>query len=300
MLDLNDFRYFVRIIECGGFTAAGRNLNVPKSTVSHRLQQLEAGLGVRLVNRTSRSLSMTGAGEIFYRYAAETLERAEFAESAVRAQLTEPTGTIRFTTAVATSLYALRPILSNFIQRYPKINLVQHTSDEEVDIIGGSYDLAIRAHTAPLSDSTLVQRTLASAQWVLCAAPAYLDHRGSPLTPEDLADHDALIMLRPGHPTVWKLRHPTRAEVVVPLEPRMAGNDILMMKQAAQDGVGIVALPHYICSDQIRAGTLKRVLPDWLAGEANITAVIPSRHGLLPSVRAFIDFLAVEIPKVVV
>ena len=300
MLDLNDFRYFVRIVECGGFTAAGRNLNVPKSTVSHRLQQLEAGLGVRLVNRTPRSLSMTGAGETFYRYAAEALERAEFAESAVRAQLTEPSGTIRFSTAVATSLYALRPILSDFIQRYPKINLVQHTGDEQVDIIGGSYDLAIRAHTVPLSDSTLVQRTLASAPWVLCAAPAYLDHRGTPLTPEDLAAHDTLIMLRPGHPTVWKLKHPTRGEIVVPLEPRMAGNDILMMKQAAQDGVGIVALPCYICSEQIRAGTLKRVLPDWLAGEANITAVIPSRRGLLPSVRAFIDFLAVEIPKVVI
>jgi DNA-binding transcriptional LysR family regulator len=163
MLDLNDFRYFVRIVECGGVTAASRNLNVPKSTVSHRLQQLETSLGVRLVNRTSRSLSRTDAGDLFYRHAVGMLERADLAESAVRERLMEPSGTIRFTTAVATSLFALRPILSDFIRRHPKVNVVQDTSDDQVDIVGGSYDLAIRAHTGPLSDSTLVQRILAPA-----------------------------------------------------------------------------------------------------------------------------------------
>ena len=300
MLDLNDLRYFVRIIECGGLTAAGRNLNVPKSTVSHRLQQLEAMLGVRLINRTSRSLSMTDAGEIFYRHAADTLEHADLAENAVRARLAEPSGTIRFTTGVATSLYALRPILPSFMLRYPKINLIQNTSDDQVDIIGGSYDLAIRAHTGPLSDSTLVQRSLAPAPWYLFASPDYLERRGLPLTPADLRKHDTLIMLRPGHPTTWKLKHPAQGEIVMPLEPRMAGNDIVMMKQAAQDGIGIVALPNYICREEIKSGALKRLLPEWLAGEANITAVIPFRQGLLPSVRAFIDFLAIEVPKIVI
>ncbi|MEA2787886.1 MAG: hypothetical protein QOG73_292, partial [Acetobacteraceae bacterium] len=194
MLDLNDFRYFVRIVECGGVTAASRNLNVPKSTVSHRLQQLETSLGVRLVNRTSRSLSRTDAGDLFYRHAVGMLERADLAESAVRERLMEPSGTIRFTTAVATSLFALRPILSDFIRRHPKVNVVQHTSDDQVDIVGGSYDLAVRAHTGPLSDSTLVQRILAPAPWFLFAGPAYLERRGVPLTPEDLAGHDTLLM----------------------------------------------------------------------------------------------------------
>jgi DNA-binding transcriptional LysR family regulator len=129
MLDLNDLRYFVRIVESGGLTAASRNLNEPKSTVSHRLQQLEASLGVRLLNRTSRSQSMTEAGEVFFRHAVAALERAELAESAVRERLLEPSGTIRFTTAVATSLFALRPLLPDFIRRHPKINVIQHTSD---------------------------------------------------------------------------------------------------------------------------------------------------------------------------
>jgi DNA-binding transcriptional LysR family regulator len=299
MLDLNDFRYFVRIAECGGITAASRNLNVPKSTVSHRLQQLETSLGVRLVNRTSRSLSMTDAGDLFYRHAVAMLERADLAESAVRERLMEPSGTIRFTTAVATSLFALRPMLSDFIRRHPKVNVILHTSDDQVDIVGGSYDLAVRAHTGPLSDSTLVQRILAPAPWFLFAGPAYLERRGVPLTPEDLAGHDTLIMLRPGFPIAWKLNHPTRGEVVVPIEPRLASNDMVMLKQAAQDGLGIVALPGYVCREDMNSGALRRILPEWLAGEARITAVIPFRHGLLPSVRAFLDFLVEEFPKIV-
>src|SRR5258705_4018600 len=186
MLDLNDFRYFVRIVECGGVTAASRNLNVPKSTISHRLQQLETTLGVRLINRTSRSLSMTDAGELFYRHAITTLEHADLAESAVRERLVERSGTIRFTTAVATSLFAVRPILPEFIRRYPKINIILHTTDEQIDIVGGSYDLAVRAHRGPLLDSTLVQRKLAPPPWVLLPATDYLSQRVVPLRPEDL------------------------------------------------------------------------------------------------------------------
>jgi DNA-binding transcriptional LysR family regulator len=299
MLDLNDFRYFVRIVECGGLTAAGRNLEIPKSTVSHRLQQLEAALGVRLINRTSRSISMTDAGQLFYQHAVGTLERADLAESAVRERLSEPSGTIRFTTAFATSMFALRPILPDFIRQYPKINVIQHTSDDQVDIVGGSYDLALRAHSGPLSDSMLVQRTLAPAPWFLYASPDYLDRHGLPLAPEDLTGRDTLFMSRPGRPMAWRLKHPTRGEVVVPVEPRLAGNDIVMLKQAAQDGLGILALPGYVCREEIASGELKRILPDWLAGEASITAVIPFRHGLLPSVRAFLDFLIERIPKVI-
>jgi DNA-binding transcriptional LysR family regulator len=299
MVDLNDFRYFVRIVECGSMTAASRRLNVPKSTVSHRLLQLETSLGVRLLNRTSRSLSMTDAGDLFYQHAVATLERADLAESAVRERLTEPSGTLRFTTAVATSVFALRRILPEFIRQHPKVNVVQHTSDERIDIVGESYDLAIRAHSGPISDSTLVQRTLAPAPWFLFAGLDYLDRRGVPLAPEDLAEHDALIMSEPCRPPAWRLKHPTSGEVVVPAHPRLAGNDILMLKQAAQDGLGIVALPGYICREDIKSGALRRILPDWLAREASITAVMPFRHGLLPSVRAFVDFLVEEFPKLV-
>src|ERR1700731_2112686 len=126
----------------------------------------------------TRRLSMTDAGDLFYRHAVAMLVHADLAESAVRERLMEPSGTIRFTTAVATSLFALRPMLSDFIRRHPKVNVILHTSDDQVDIVGGSYDLAVRAHTGPLSDSTLVQRILAPAPWFLFAGPGYLGRRG--------------------------------------------------------------------------------------------------------------------------
>ncbi|ABB08510.1 LysR substrate-binding domain-containing protein [Burkholderia lata] len=299
MLDLNDFRYFVRIVESGGLTAASRNLDIPKSTVSHRLQQLEAALGVRLINRTSRSLSVTDAGQLFYSHAVTMLERAEVAENAVRERLVEPIGTIRFTTAVATSLYAMRQILPDFIKRYPKIDVIEHVSDEQTDIVGGNFDLALRAHNGPLSDSALVQRKLAPAPWFLFASPDYLDRRGQPVAPDELAGHDSLFVTRHHLPFAWKLKHPSQGEVSVPLKPRLAGNDLVTLKQAAQDGLGVVALPGYVCRDEVRSGALRCILPDWLAGEATITAVLPFRHGMLPSVRVFLDFLVERIPKVV-
>jgi DNA-binding transcriptional LysR family regulator len=299
MLDLNDFRYFVRIVDCRGLTAASRDLNVPKSTVSHRLQQLEAALGVRLINRTSRSLSVTDAGEHFYRHAVNMLEHARLAENTVRGRLAEPSGSIRFTSAVATSLFALRPILPDFISRYPKIQLVQHTSDDQVDIVGGGYDLAIRAHSGPLSDSMLVQRTLAPAPWYLFASPDYIGRRGLPPAPPDLAQHDTLSMLRPGHAPAWKLTHSTAGEVQVPIAPRFTGNDLMMLMEAARDGLGIVALPSYVCRAEVGTGSLRPVLPDWSAGQASISAVVAFRNGLQPSVRVFLDYLAERIPRIV-
>jgi DNA-binding transcriptional LysR family regulator len=177
--------------------------------------------------------------------------------------------------------------------------MIQHTSDDQIDIVGGSYDVAVRAHTGPLSDSTLVQRVLAPAPWFLFASPTYLDQRARPQHPDDLTDHDLLAMLRPGQPTNWKLSHAMQGQKVLGLEARLASNDLVMLKQAAEDGIGIVALPGYVCRNEERSGKLVRVLPDWVAGQANITAVIPFRHGLLPSVRAFVDFLVAEVPKFV-
>jgi DNA-binding transcriptional LysR family regulator len=300
VLDLNDFFYFVQVVDRDGFTAAGRTLRIPKSTLSHRVQQLETGLGVRLLNRTSRRFGMTEAGEDFYRHAVAMLREAEQAETAIRHRLVEASGTVRCTAAVATMQFAMRDIVADFLVRYPKVNVVAHATDQNIDIVGERYDVAIRAHTAPLPDSTLVQRTLTPAPWFLFAGSAYLDANEPPRTPRDLPDHPSLFMMRTGVAPVWQLRHSSKAkQAIVPIAPRLMSDDMIGLKQAAIAGLGVVALPGYVCRDDVRSGALRRVLPTWLAGDSTITALIPYRQGLLPSVRAFLDHLAEQFPKAV-
>ena len=300
MLDLNDFFYFVQVVDRGGFTAAGRTLRIPKSTLSHRIQQLESNLGVRLLNRTSRRFAITDAGEEFYRHAVVMLGEAELAETAIRQRMNEPTGTVRCTAAVATMQFAMRDMMPDFLVRYPNVNIVAHATDQNVDIVGENYDVAIRAHSDPLPDSTLVQRTLTPAPWFLFAGSAYLDAHQEPQTPKDLQKHASLFMMRTGLAAVWRLRHSSKAkEVVMPLAPRLLSDDMIGLKHAAIAGLGVVALPGYVCRDEVRSGALRRVLPTWLAGDSTITALIPYRQGLLPSIRVFIDHLAAEFPKAV-
>jgi DNA-binding transcriptional LysR family regulator len=302
MLNLNDFFYFVQVVDRGGFTAAARTLGVPKSTLSHRIQKLESNLGVRLLNRTSRRFGVTDAGQDFYRHAVAMLREAELAETMMRHRLTEPTGTVRLTAGVATMQFALSDIVADFLVRYPKVNIVAHATDRTVDIVGENYDLAIRAHSDPLPDSNLVQRVLAQAPWYLFAGSDYLDANGAPESPQDLQGHPSLFMMRTGVAPVWRLRHArlqAQDEIVMPLTPRLLGDDMVGLQQAAIKGLGLVALPGYICRAAVRSGGLRRVLPDWLAGDSTITALLPYRQGLLPSVRAVLDHLAIEIPKIV-
>src|ERR1700761_4077879 len=186
MLDLNDFFYFVQVVDRGGFTAAGRALRLPKSPLSHRIRQLETGLGVRLLNRTSRRFAMTDAGGEFYRHATEMLQQAEQAEASIRHRLSEPVGTVRLTSGTATMRFALCGVVADFLVHHPKVSVVAHATDEYVDIVGENYDVAVRAHSDPLPSSTLVQRTLAPAPWLLFGGTAYLDAKRSPRPPEHL------------------------------------------------------------------------------------------------------------------
>jgi DNA-binding transcriptional LysR family regulator len=301
MLDLNDFFLYVQVVDRGGFTAASRTLRTPKSTLSHRIQQLEGNLGVRLLNRTSRKFGMTDAGEDFYRHAVAMLREAELAETVIRHRLREPSGTIRCTGGVATMQFAMSDIIGDFLIQYPKVSIVVHAVDRMVDIVGENYDIAIRAHSDALPDSNLVQRTLAPAPWFLFAGSDYLAANGEPEKPDDLRNHPSLFMMRTGIDPVWRLRCSDHAknEVVIPLTPRLLSDDEIGLQHAAIKGLGIVALPGYICGAAVKSGALRRVLPDWIAGDSTITALIPYRQGLLPSVRAFLDHLATEFPKAV-
>jgi DNA-binding transcriptional LysR family regulator len=300
-LDLNDFFYFVQVVDRGGFTAAGRSLRVPKSTLSHRLQQLEKSLGVRLLNRTSRRFGMTEAGSEFYRHSVAMLREAERAETAMRHRLHEATGTVRCTASLATMQFAVSEVLSSFLVQYPKVNVVAHATNQLVDLVGERYDVAIRAHSDPLPDSTLVQQTLAPAPWFLFARAAYFEAHRMPEAPSDLHQHASLLMMRSGFVPIWRLRESRERskELEVPLTPRLVSDDMKTLKQAAVAGLGIVSLPGYVCREEVRSGALRRVLPNWRAEDSALTALMPSRQGVLPSVRAFVKHLAAELPQVV-
>jgi DNA-binding transcriptional LysR family regulator len=297
MLDLKDVFYFVQVVDRGGFTAAGQALRLQKSTLSHRVQELETALGVRLINRTSRQFAMTEVGAEFYQYAAALLQSAEVAEEAVRHRLAEPSGTVRITTAVEIAQFALRDLLPVFLEAHPKVNVVEIATDRYVDVVGEGFDIALRGHITPLQSSNLVQRAIASVPWCLFAGRGYLERVKMPQHPEDLAHHAIISMERSGTPQ-WTLRGPGDKRVTLAVEPRFQGNNMVTLKQAACANLGVVALPGYICRAELQAGTLMQILPGWIEADARITALMPYRTGLLPAVRSLVDFLAAEIPKV--
>jgi DNA-binding transcriptional LysR family regulator len=296
MLDLNDFFYFVQVVERRGFTAAGRALDMPKSTLSYRMKKLEAELGVRLLNRTSRHFAPTRAGEEFYRHATSVVRAADEAESLARQRVKDPFGVVRFTAAIGTAQFALREIVMNFIQEYPRIQLVEYVTSRQIDLLTENFDVAVRAHSGALPDSTLVSRTLAVAPWILVAGTDSLKKGGSPKTPEDLKRFPSLFLWRANTAPVWRLRpaetRQRQSEVTLTLTPRIVSNDLSTLKQAAVNGMGIAALPAYVCKSELRSRRLTRIMPGWLAGESTFTALLPHRLGLLPAVRIFVDYLA--------
>jgi DNA-binding transcriptional LysR family regulator len=299
MLDLNDFRLFVHIVDRGGFTAASRVLEVPKSTLSHRITKLEGDLGARLLNRTSRHVGLTEAGQDFYGHAVEVLRKAGLAEDAVRQRLSAPCGVVRVTASIAAMQLVLNGVIADFLAAHPKVHVVAKITDAMVDIVKEGFDVAIRGHSKPLPDSNLVQRTIVTHHYHLFAGASYIAEHGEPNAPEDLADRPAMVMARGDVPTKWHLRHlgGDHDEVTVRLAPRLITDDVFGLQKAAIAGLGIVALPRFLCREAVEAGTLRPILPDWTAGTGTMTALTPSREGMLPSVRAFLDHINEVVPR---
>ncbi|WP_417486501.1 LysR substrate-binding domain-containing protein [Maricaulis sp.] len=298
-MDLNDYYYFVHVVEKRGFAPAGRALNVPKSRLSRHVQQLEDRLGTRLIQRTSRQFIVTDAGEAFYRHARMALDEIEAAESAVRRQANTLSGTVRLSCSVGVAQFALCEAVADFLSDNPKVRIIQQVTNRTVGLVESGFDMAIRGHIDPLPDSSLVQSRLATVTWRLFAGHAYLEQTGTPSRPEALAGHVGLKLgWRPevGH---WTLSSKQEPQITIPFEPRLCSDDMVTLKHAAADGLGIVALPDYVCRDLVDAGRLVPLLPDWTAGDARLSLVMPSRRGLPPAVEALAGFLRERIPELV-
>jgi DNA-binding transcriptional LysR family regulator len=246
-------------------------------------------MGARLIHRTSRQFAVTEIGQDFYRHAAAMLIEAEAAEQVIRGRQAEPSGPVRLTCSMPTAQMVLADALPDLVRLYPKLQISLHATDRFVDLVQEGYDIAIRAHFAPLPDSGLVQRRLAADPILLVASPDYLAAAGTPQTPDELSAHDGLLILPPGNG--WDLRNADGALVSVRPRPVFCADESIVLLTAAARGLGIVAMPQRICANHLRAGTLARVLPGWRAGEVTTTLLTPHRRGQLPSVRAVVEFL---------
>jgi DNA-binding transcriptional LysR family regulator len=297
MQDLNDLQFFAQVVEHGGFAAAGRALGIPKSKLSRRVALLEERLGVRLIQRSSRRFAVTEIGRIYHGHCLAMLAEAEAAQEAIERTRSEPQGTVRLSCPVLLAQSRVTPIVSRFLREHPRVRIEMEVINRRVDVIEEGFDLALRVRQPPLEESELVLKVLGESPSVLVASPGLIETRGLPREPGDLARFDSLTQSRRGADHAWMLTGPDGAVERIPHRPRLVTDDMTTLRHAALDGVGVVQLPSLLVSHDIAAGALTPVLPEWSAPPGLIHAVFPSRRGLVPAVRSFIDFLAAAMAK---
>jgi DNA-binding transcriptional LysR family regulator len=289
MLDLNDILIFARVVEAGSFTAAARLLGMPKTTVSRRIAALEREVGVRLIQRTTRSLNMTDAGRLYYEQSSRALRTIEDANLRLAEARAEPSGTIRISAPVGFGDSFLTRAVFDFLDEHPKTRVELCLTDDQLNLVESGIDLAFR--TGILPESTLIARKLGSTHRILCASPDYLARRGVPEAPADLARHHCIIAGQSTASAHWMLDGPHGQETVT-VSGRFAANEMRAVVAAAIAGYGIALLPHRIAEAPIRDGRLRRVLDDYATPAGGLYAVYPSSRYLSPVVKAFIELAA--------
>lgn len=289
--DLNDMLYFTEVVERGGFAAAGRVLGIPKSRLSRRVAELETQLGVRLLQRTTRKLALTEVGEQYLRHCLAMREAAQAAAQVAAQVQTEPRGTIRVSCPVTLAQSSVAVLVPLFMREYPEVRVEMVVSNRVVDLVEEGIDVALRVRPTLEASGSLVIKQLGQTRSLLAASPSLLARQPAPRTPEDLAHLDTVAMSVSDGRTSWRLVGPGGAEVVHVHRPRYVADDLLTLKHAVLMGTGLSVLPDYMCRDELREGRLVQVLPDWAPPAGVVHAVFPSRRGLVPAVRRFLDFL---------
>lgn len=292
IMDLNDYAFFAEVVKHGGFAAAGRALNMPKSKLSRRIAGLEARLGVRLIERSSRRFRVTDLGQSLYARCRAMLEEAAQAEALLVQAQSEPQGRVRFSCPRG-MVEVVAGGLPAFLQRYPKVKLQLIATDHAVDLIAERIDVALRVRTELTSDASLTMRTLGQSRRILVASPA-LVNRACQGGIETLADLPTLASTDETGEISWELSGPAEARRTIRHEPRMSCGELAALREAAAAGLGVALLPDHICQEDLRTGRLARAFPGWGGAQGIVHIVFTTRHGLPPAVRAFIDHLAGE------
>lgn len=288
-VDLMDVLAFVRVVETGAFARAAERMDISKSILSRRVARLEEQLGARLLTRTAQGAQPTDIGQAYYGRASNILAELEAAQEVVDDAVTQVSGTIRITAPLSFGSQHLAPALADFAKLHPKVELDVSLSDRTVDMMSGGFDMAVRIGT--LTDSSLVARKIAPIRGVVAASPAYLDERGRPERPRDLAGHDLLIYANIPIYEQWRFRVGNRWEHVRG-RARFRADNGDMLREAACAGLGVVVLPSFIAASGIASGKLEVLLRDYPLDEVGLYLVMPPGRASTARIRALIDFLA--------
>ena len=292
-MELDALRISALVARHGSFAAVARVLDVDPSSVSRTVSNMETALGLRLFQRSTRTLRPTEEGAAFIARIAPLLEEFDRAHDAARRIAHGPSGTLKMTTSVSFAQICVVPHLSDFLDRYPDISVELLPSDANVDLVAENIDLAIRLAPAPKGD--LISTRLRTTRYAVCASPAYVAAHPPVRTPDDLQKHDCLRFALPGYRTLWRFRAPGQDPTEVPISGRLVISNALALHRAARDGLGPALLPDWIVGADLQSGALVDLLPghDCTATEFDTAAwaLYPSRSYLPQKVRVMIDFL---------
>jgi DNA-binding transcriptional LysR family regulator len=297
MHDLNDLYFFVQVVDHGGFAPAARTLGLPKSRLSRRIQLLEERLGVRLIQRSTRRFAVTGIGQEYYQHCTAMLVEAAAAQDVIERSHAEPQGMVRLSCPPALVCFKVGDIIARYMAAHPRVLVHLESTSRPIDVIAEGFDIALRVRFPPLEESDLVMRVLAESAQRLVASPALVSQSSGPLIPADLAGLPSVDFGPPQRTHQWRLDGPKGEMALVSHQPRLITDDLVQMRLAALRGVGVGQLPAFVVDEDLAAGTLVDIIPQWTPRTGVIHAIFPSRRGLLPAVRGMLDFLASSFRK---
>ncbi len=290
MIELNDLLTFTRVVELESITRAARSLGCPKSSVSRKVSRLEEHLGAQLLRRSTHSVSPTEQGLIFFEYSRRCIGVLRDGERAVQVQHNSPQGVLRIAVPHELDRSMLGPLLTDYLETYPDVRLVSVLADEQVDLLKGGFDLAIIAGRLPQAESSLLATKLGASEHGIYAAPGYVERNGMPQSHVDLPRFDLLAWGTVDARAHWDMTCGDD-EVRVEFRPRLTCNDMMLLRQAVLSGLGIAALPDFICKRDLARGAMVEILPRWRTPGTSFYAVFPQHEVIPMRVRAFVDFL---------
>lgn len=290
--DLNDMAYFAAVVQYQGFTAAGRMIGVSKSVLSRRIEALEARLGVRLLNRTSRHFSVTDVGMRYAQECRKLLELAQEARQVIDQAQQFPQGFLRITAPVMMAEVVIAPIVSRFLQLYPQVTCEVLGMNSRVDLLEENVDVAIRTHEVPLEDSSLYRRPLGQLRNLLVASPAFIAQCAVPPSIDTLEQLPVLTRHSASSRSEWRLHHAELGSRSVQVQARLRSNKLMVVMQAAIDGLGVALISEHACHDALAEGKLELVMPDWHTAPSYISALYANKRGQSSALRAFLDYLS--------